>query len=395
MRTSLHGRRPAAVLACGVALTAAMSLTAPAAVAGPAHPAAHAASGATHAASGAAHAASAHAQKPAAAGLTAVAVEAAGDGTWTVSWTGAGLRSVQVYVGADARHLGKKPAAVGRGASGAVTVSTTAQRPWVEVVPDTGKAVLTASRVLGLATATNARDIGGYRTQDGRWVKTGVVYRTNQLTLSAADAAFVGTLGITADYDLRTTGEVAAAPDVVPAGARYRQLDVIGGDVSGGIGAITTPEAAAEAMRQGEVAFVDSGSAKAAYRELFTSLARDKGASLYHCTAGKDRTGWATAVLLTVLGVDEQTVMDDYLLSNTYFLNTPAVQAQLDAMGPYREVYAPFMAVDSSYLQAGLDRVAQEYGSMEAYLTKGLGLSHGTIQQLRQRLLSPAPVPAS
>ncbi|MFT4081893.1 MAG: tyrosine-protein phosphatase [Nocardioides sp.] len=309
------------------------------------------------------------------------------DGSWIVTWKApASVRTVKVYVGTSATSFARRPVLSHRH-SGSLTVATTAARPWVELVGSTGAPLVIASRDLGLASDPNLRDIGGYRAADGQWVREGVVYRSQALSLTSADLAVVNTLGIAGDYDLRTTAEVDSSPDVVPTGATYRQLNVLGDDTSTSISATSAEEAVAY-MEQAEIAMVDSDTAKAAYRELFTSLARERGASLYHCTAGKDRTGWATAALLTLLGVPDRTVMKDYLLSNTYYYESAAVQEMLAALPEaQREIYTPFMQVRASYLDAGLDRVEEEYGSMRNYFVEGLGLSHATIARLEDRLL--------
>jgi protein-tyrosine phosphatase len=257
---------------------------------------------------------------------------------------------------------------------------------WIRLVPTAGEPLMLTARDFGLASDPNLRDIGGYRTSDGRWVRMGVVYRSQALSLSPADLATVDQLGITADYDLRTTEEIAAFPDVVPAGATYTNLNVMA-DIE--IAPTLTSPASAEAyMQEIEQDFVTNPTAQAAFGMLLTDVANSNGAVLYHCTAGKDRTGWATAVLLTLLGVPRATVVQDYLLSNTYYFDSPAVQAELKAM-PAAEspVYAPLLEVQASYLQAGFEQVAASYGSMYGYAVHGLGLSPQTIAKLRHKLL--------
>lgn len=258
---------------------------------------------------------------------------------------------------------------------------------------DAGSSLKATTRVLGFASAPNFRDVGGYRTTDGRWVRYGVVYRSPALALNDADLIMASGLGITGDFDLRTTAEAAAIPDVALPGAEYVHLNVLGdaGDVT--LQAVSSRDHAVAVMLATQRSFVDADTAKAAYSELFTRLATDQGASVYHCTAGKDRTGWATAVLLTLLGVSRETVMQDYLLSNSYYLNSPTVQAQLMALpSGKRAIDRRFMAVYPAYLQASLDRVEEKYGSMEAYAKQGLGLAPDLILQLRNKLLVREPM---
>jgi protein-tyrosine phosphatase len=185
---------------------------------------------------------------------------------------------------------------------------------------------------------------------------------------------------------LSRSAALLAAATVVAAGATYANLDVMA-DIS--LTPTLSSAAAAEGyMRAIEQDFVTDATARAGFGALLTGIADSKGPVLFHCTAGKDRTGWAAAVLLTLLGVPQDTVMQDYLLSNAYYLDSPAVQAELKAM-PAAEaaVYTPLLEVRSSYLEAGLAQVAASYGSMYDYAVHGLGLSPRTIAELRAKLL--------
>ncbi len=320
--------------------------------------------------------------------FTSAAVTAgAKPGTLTVGWaSSAHLRGVTVYAGTSESSQKHR---VGAGSGNGKITVTAAYGSWIRLVPSQGSPLVLSVRDLGLASDPNLRDIGGYRTVDGQWVRMGVVYRSQALSLSAADLATVDGLGITADYDLRTTAEIASAPDVVPAGATYTNLNVIGDSTSTSISGVTSAASAEQYMQEGEREFVTGATAQAAFKSLLTGIADGDGAALYHCTAGKDRTGWATAVILTLLGVPQATVMQDYLLSNTYYFDSPAVQGMLAAM-PAAEaaIYTPFMEVEPSYLQAGFDQVKTSYGSMYDYAVHGLGLSPQTIQKLRERLLT-------
>ena len=306
-------------------------------------------------------------------------------GTLTVTWAASKLPGVTVYAG---KTQSSQTHRVATGKSSDTVTVTAAYGSWIRLVPSEGASLVLTVRDLGLASDPNLRDIGGYRTADGQWVKMGVVYRSQALSLSSTDLATVDQLGITADYDLRTTAEIAASPDVVPAGATYTNLNVLGDTSVTSISGVTSAAAAEAYMQEGERDFVTDATATTAFGALLSGIADGKGAALYHCSAGKDRTGWATAVILTLLGVPESTVMQDYLLSNQYYFDSAAVQAMLNAM-PAAEaaVYTPFMEVESSYLQAGFDQVKTSYGTMYDYAVKGLGLSPQTIQKLRAKLL--------
>jgi protein-tyrosine phosphatase len=144
----------------------------------------------------------------------------------------------------------------------------------------------------------------------------------------------------------------------------------------------------AEQMRATYRRLVVGDAARAAYATfLRTVLDPDRTPVLFHCTAGKDRTGWAATVLLLAAGVDEDGAMEEFLAVN------PAVRAvfapllaQLDDLGEDSSVLVPFLEVRPDYLQAAFDQVRATYGSFDGYLREGLGLSPLEIEGLRRTL---------
>ena len=131
--------------------------------------------------------------------------------------------------------------------------------------------------------------------------------------------------------------------------------------------------------------FVSLPSAKAAYGRLFASLGeQDTLPALFHCTTGKDRTGWAAAALLLLLGVPQEVVMQDFLRSNEYLL--PAYQAQIDAFvaaGGDPAIPPAILGVKADYLEAAFDEMQQQYGTIEQYFAEGLGIDAAGQQALR------------
>ena len=113
---------------------------------------------------------------------------------------------------------------------------------------------------------------------------------------------------------------------------------------------------------------------------------RTAGNVLYHCTAGKDRTGWASAAILTALGVPHEMILQDYLLSNVY--NAASNETTLARVpASIRPGYRAVLEVRESYLRSGFDEVAARYGGFDGYLRTGFGLSSGDLRALRARLL--------
>ena len=244
-----------------------------------------------------------------------------------------------------------------------------------------------------LSSVDNFRDIAGtttaYTTANDGTLRWGVFYRSNALTPSAADLATLNSLGITAVYDLRTTSEIAATPDTLLSGATYTNIDIIGSASSGAdisTVSVTSAAAAVAMMQETNREFVSDAGMRSQFAVLFNDLAATDGAALFHCTAGKDRTGWTAAVLLSIAGVDSATIMANYLATNDY--TATRVAATLAALpSSNAAIYEPLLTVDASYLQAGLDEITALYGSMDNYLKEGLGLSQATIYVLRAKMV--------
>ncbi|WP_256069845.1 MULTISPECIES: tyrosine-protein phosphatase [unclassified Streptomyces] len=313
--------------------------------------------------------------------FTAAVVTAQDNGSYKITWKAPGVRHVAV-------HANGRIVATG-GSTGSVTVKglpATADRQWFDLVPDQGDKLHLADRLVKLDGMDNFRDVGGYRTADGQWVKMGVVYRSGALNnLTDADLAKLKRLGISVDYDLRMTSERTAGPDRLPSGVRYVVANVTGDSSSTDLP--TTVAGAEQLMIDGEKSMVGSTTAKDAYSRVFSGIIADTDGSLYHCSAGKDRTGWASAALLTALGVPRDTVYTDYLASNTYRAASNA--AALAAMpAAQAAVYKPLLDVRSQYLDAGFKEVQDTYGSFTSYEKKALGLDAKDINELKSELLT-------
>ncbi|MFE1548748.1 tyrosine-protein phosphatase [Streptomyces sp. NPDC058718] len=311
---------------------------------------------------------------------SATVTENAG-GTYTVTWSAPGTHGVTIRTGGRTVARG--------GATGSVTVSglAAADRRWFDLVPDRGTPLHLADRLIRLQGTVNFRDAGGYRTRDGRWVRMGEVYRSDALDkLTDADLDKLKRLGVRTVFDLRMESERATAPDRVPAGAAHVVADVLAG--TGTFASMPKSPAEAEAMMvEGNRFMVSGGTARTAYTAVLDGIADDdRRGVLFHCTAGKDRTGWSSAALLTALGVPEETVMADYLASNTYrAAANEAVLSHLPAQ--QAAVYKPLLDVRPAYLNASFDEVEEEYGSFRTYLRKGLGLDQQDLKELKRDLL--------
>ncbi len=256
-------------------------------------------------------------------------------------------------------------------------------------------------RRVPLKTAANMRDLGGLPVSGGSFAPRQVFRSASLADLNHADGQVLSDLGVALVFDLRTEEERGAQPDQLPESAQLKILDVLAdasSSVAATIGRIrTAPDSMNEILSSGGIQqmlvesyrdFIRLPSATAAYRELYLSLADDnrEGAALFHCTAGKDRTGWAAASLLMLLGASEETIHADYLQTNEDWLPTlePLI-ASARAKGVDPELLREALGVRLSYLDASLEQLHDSHSSVEDYFKTGLGLSTQTIDALRER----------
>ncbi|GEP37422.1 protein-tyrosine-phosphatase [Nocardioides psychrotolerans] len=242
-----------------------------------------------------------------------------------------------------------------------------------------------------LASADNFRDLAGpgYPTADGRRVRRGVLFRSNELTLTHEDAQALAALGVETIFDLRDAHEIEAHPDAPVPGATWRHVEVKGIPMEA-VASLQTHEQGLAVMGEVYRGFVEKEGGRAAFGELLHSIAQGRAAQVFHCTAGKDRTGWASVLLLHVAGVAPETILEDYLATNTISSATRVKYLGMvrEHLGDDKvEVYETVMVADARYLQQAYDAVVSSYGSMEGYLADGLGLGADTLAALRARLL--------
>ena len=257
-------------------------------------------------------------------------------------------------------------------------------------------------RHLPVQGAPNFRDLGGYVTVDGRPVKWGLLYRSGALNkLDAGDQAYLERLGLKRIVDFRAPDEVEDAPDRLQPplaaavlhlpigfkGLNVRQFNkrILHGDTAGLHFDTLLVDANQAMVRQFSPVF----------RDWLHGLVTDEGSpQLFHCTAGKDRTGFAAAVLLLSLGVPKDTVMQDYLASNAYLEAANARSMRMiRVFSLFRtdpDSVRPVMIVEPRYLDAAFDAMQQDYGSIDGYLRQALGVDDALREQLRQRFLEPA-----
>ncbi|MBF6302177.1 tyrosine-protein phosphatase [Nocardia amamiensis] len=260
------------------------------------------------------------------------------------------------------------------------------------------------NRSMELSAAPNARDIGDYPTQGNGKLRTGVVFRTEAMDkITAADQQKLVTLGITKVIDFRSPTESQANPDKLPASIPVQARPVydpandfyvmVGKAVQGGPAVqqqMFGDGKAAEIMRAYYRWFVTDATARAQFGAAIRDVANATGPVLYHCTAGKDRTGWMTAILMTALGVPKGQVYKDYLESNDNLAaGNKALMDGLVARGLVTDpaLFDPILGVRSDFLDAAFDQAGASFGSFDRFVSDGLGVDGATLDALKSKLL--------
>lgn len=257
-----------------------------------------------------------------------------------------------------------------------------------------------------IASVPNMRDMGGWPAGKSGRVRRGLVYRSTELDrLAGTDMTTFERLDVRTVYDLRTPAERSAHPDRLPPGTAHVFLDILRDMPNAAPGQLfsvaSDPKTAEEMLGDGkglalfEAAYrkvVSLPSACEGYRRLFTDMAREKRRPLlFHCATGKDRTGWAAASLLMLLGVADELVMKEYLLTNAELI--PAEEPILDhfkSLGGDPDILRPMLGVAPEYLQAALDEMHREFGTVESYFSEGLRIDKTDQDALRTALVEAA-----
>ena len=252
------------------------------------------------------------------------------------------------------------------------------------------------SRSQPVTGAHNLRDLGGYVTADGRTLKWRTLYRSGAIyALTADDRAYMRKLGITAICDLRTPRERAHRPMDWHDGLEVQYYGGVplesGANLEKLLGeGMTLRQQMLERMHfiYRRLPFEQAPS----YRHLFDMLAQHRVPLLFNCSAGKDRTGLAAALILSALGVPHETILDDYLLSNetaeglqVMMMDRNPRYAELLAIDP--DALRPVLQADTSYLAMAFEEIEQRCGSIEAYMHEHLGVTADARTALRQLLL--------
>lgn len=263
---------------------------------------------------------------------------------------------------------------------------------------------------ISLSSIHNARELGGYKTVDGYTIRNGVLLRTSALhDISDNDIDVLkNTYHLGHIIDFRMDMELTGMEDPAIEGAQYHHLDVI--DIhtmmedhavsdfdSGNLDMMQIIDFSVKSGMIGEdmyIGFLSNNSGKTAFSEFFRILldADPDRAVLWHCTSGKDRTGLAAMLLLSAFDVDEDLIIKDYLLTNEFNADRiEGLRRLLSSRGCddafISNATLVFSAVNEKFLRKAISFLKQEYGSVNGYITTGLGISQTNIDSLKEKYL--------
>lgn len=257
-------------------------------------------------------------------------------------------------------------------------------------------------RIIPLRETNNFRDLGGYQTTDGHTIRWQRIYRADDLSkLAADDQQKMVQLQIKEDIDLRSHDECQKQPDNIPDQVDYVFNPVFRHDETQSTNVWTElekrmktePLVGKQQMINAYLDMVKTSNARKAFRQLFVHLLslEDQDALVFHCTAGKDRTGFSAYLILSALGVDSETIMKDYLLTNTALMNFLRGQAAALRAGHHSEIeienFIALWSADKAYLQSATQALKEDYGNVNGFLINGLKLAQSDINDLKKMYL--------
>jgi protein-tyrosine phosphatase len=322
-------------------------------------------------------------------------VEHQPDGDWLIRWT-MNSPTVQIYTGTQPDDIQQFVTQVTNAHEARFTGLDPGRRHYFALQFADGKRLTVAERLLPLEGAANFRDLGGYRAADGRRVRWGLIYRSGSLdNLTERDRDYLATLNLKLVCDLRATKEAARHAAQRYGGAAYVHQPIYEDAEAGGQLRLlymlwNLDRLDKLILRSYASSMIDQKAAHfgAVLRRLAES---DALPAVVHCTAGKDRTGILSALLLLLLGVPEETITADYSLTNLYY---PAIREtvrrdieQLSIIGLTLDDFKALLIANPANLRASLDHIRERYSSAEAYLRQAAGLDDTVIARLKARLL--------
>jgi protein-tyrosine phosphatase len=261
-----------------------------------------------------------------------------------------------------------------------------------------GEGVILAERQLSLEGTPNFRDLGGYETEDGRRLKWGKLYRSSKLSaLSNVDMDYVHRLGLTLICDFRQVLEQELEPSrltgknlpltaslPVTPGSSNNFIE----NLHNGIIAVDNAASFMEDINRDIVA-----NQMPQYAEMFQLILAGDEQVLIHCASGKDRTGVGAALILDVLGVDEDAIVEDYLLTNKYLPIESEVKRLSDQFSDHtgaavsEHALRPMIEVKPEYIRACFEEIRKRYESKQHFYETALNLDDAKLRKLKKQYL--------
>jgi protein-tyrosine phosphatase len=247
--------------------------------------------------------------------------------------------------------------------------------------------VYNSRRAVTLEGGSNFRDLGGYPAAGGKTVKWGHIYRSADVSkLTDADLKTLESLHLATVCDLRGPSELSTSPDRLPMGINYVNLPAGSENVRP-----NTNYAAMNRDSMMRATYSRTDHLKAKYKPMFDQLLAldDTKALMFHCTAGKDRTGMGAAMILSALGVNRATILNDYAATDVYWKQGRERVAQMMKQGGSDMTQmAKMLAADPVYLQSFFTTIDTKYGSMDKFLTTEMELTPEKLTMLRTKYLN-------
>lgn len=252
-------------------------------------------------------------------------------------------------------------------------------RYYFEIVTEKDNFIL-AEKLLPMTGGYNFRDLGGILTSDGRRVSWGKLFRADELThLTESDTAYLDSIPIISVIDFRAENETKRAPDRLPPSVRFTYpIAITPGNLSNeGIQANLLHSDISKQMKQMNRLLVSDPACLRAYKTFFAIAMHNLSVPIvFHCSAGKDRTGMAAALMLFALGVEENVVMEDYLSSKIYLAD------KYDAFIAKYPKAEPIFTVKPMYLKAAINQIIRDHGSILNFLTQTLNINIDKLRDL-------------
>ncbi|MBW7983368.1 tyrosine-protein phosphatase [Enterobacillus tribolii] len=273
------------------------------------------------------------------------------------------------------------------------------QRRTLFMLPAGQQTVTLAERKLPVKGMDNLRDMGGLKTADGRYTKWGLLYRADTPHKAKAEGyGYLRHMNMGYVFDLRRIEEIAKKPDPAIDGVTYHHTQIpdeppayadVSWETDDAIFRFVRTPRAESFYVDTNIFMVDAGQSQRSMKQIFDTALKGEGkAMLWHCAGGKDRTGYVSAMFLAALGVPQETIVNEYLLTNEYRqeFDRQELADMSKAFNNDAQAIKGFKAIQQSrpeYILAGLKQIEKEYGSVENYLEKQMGVTAQQIARLK------------